>query len=136
MVKASGAQTWAGTTLTADGTLGFAHKLPFDAVNTRMTVRVYSPDSGIKVRLKVEDHANSGVFVETDATTTKSNAWETLTFDFAAPASAALDLTKTYDKDKLEEDKERIRDAYQKEGYFTAKALEQMEKLHSIFTTE
>lgn len=98
VVKSSGAQTWAGTTLTADGTLGFAHKLPFDGVNTRMTVRVYSPDSGIKVRLKVEDHANNGVFVETDATTTKSNAWETLVFDFANPASTPLDITKTYDK--------------------------------------
>ena len=34
-------------------------------------------------------------------------------------------FSKTYDSEKLEEDKERIRDAYQKEGYFTAKALEQ-----------
>ena len=32
---------------------------------------------------------------------------------------------KTFDAAKLEEDKERIRDAYQKEGYFTAKALDQ-----------
>jgi outer membrane protein insertion porin family len=39
-------------------------------------------------------------------------------------------FAKTYDKDKLEEDKERIRDAYQKEGYFSAKALEQTVKLH------
>jgi outer membrane protein insertion porin family len=40
-------------------------------------------------------------------------------------------FAKTYDASKLEEDKERIRDAYQKEGYFTAKALEQTLKLHS-----
>ncbi len=38
---------------------------------------------------------------------------------------------KTYDLAKLEEDKERIRDAYQKQGYFTAKALDQTVKLHS-----
>ena len=31
---------------------------------------------------------------------------------------------KTYDSSKLEEDKERIRDAYQQKGYFTAKVLE------------
>ncbi len=37
---------------------------------------------------------------------------------------------KTYDSEKLEEDKERVRDAYQKEGYYTAKALEQTLKLH------
>jgi len=40
-------------------------------------------------------------------------------------------FAKTYDSSKLEEDKERIRDAYQKEGYFTAKALEQTLKLHA-----
>jgi len=40
-------------------------------------------------------------------------------------------FSRTYDAAKLEEDKERIRDAYQKEGYFTAKALEQTLKLHS-----
>ncbi|MEP6715729.1 MAG: outer membrane protein assembly factor BamA [Terriglobia bacterium] len=39
-------------------------------------------------------------------------------------------FAKTYDKDKLEEDKERVRDAYQKDGYFTAKALEQTVHLH------
>jgi outer membrane protein insertion porin family len=40
-------------------------------------------------------------------------------------------FAKTYDSSKLEEDKERIRDAYQKEGYFTAKALEHTLKLHT-----
>ena len=38
---------------------------------------------------------------------------------------------KTFDSEKLEEDKERVRDAYQKEGYYTAKALEHSLKLHS-----
>jgi outer membrane protein insertion porin family len=36
---------------------------------------------------------------------------------------------KTFDSTKLEEDKERIRDAYQKEGYFAAKALDETLKL-------
>jgi outer membrane protein insertion porin family len=40
-------------------------------------------------------------------------------------------FAKTYDSAKLEEDKERVRDAYQKQGYFTAKALEQTLKLHT-----
>ena len=39
---------------------------------------------------------------------------------------------KTFDSTKLEEDKERIRDAYQKEGYFTAKALDETLKLHDV----
>jgi outer membrane protein insertion porin family len=33
-------------------------------------------------------------------------------------------FAKTYDSSKLEEDKERIRDAYQQKGYFTAKVLD------------
>jgi outer membrane protein insertion porin family len=39
-------------------------------------------------------------------------------------------FASTFDSTKLEEDKERIRDAYQKEGYFTAKTLDHTLKLH------
>ncbi len=100
VVKSATAELWAGTTLTANGTLGFANKVPFTASATKMTVRVYSPDAGIQVRLKVEDHTNPGISVETEATTTVANAWETLTFDFAnqAAGTAALNLANTYDK--------------------------------------
>ncbi len=100
VVKSATAETWAGTTLTTNGTRGFAKKIPFDAANTRMTVRVYSPDAGIKVRLKVEDHTQASISVETEATTTVANAWETLTFDFAhqAAGTAALNVANTYDK--------------------------------------
>jgi beta-glucanase (GH16 family) len=94
--KSDTAQSWAGTTIATPATpnaLGFANKIAFSATRTKMTVRTYSPDAGITVRLKVEDHTDGGIFVETDATTTKANEWETLTFNFAAP-----DLTKTYDK--------------------------------------
>jgi outer membrane protein insertion porin family len=38
----------------------------------------------------------------------------------------------TFDATKLEEDKERVRDAYQKEGYFTAKALDQTLKIRDV----
>jgi hypothetical protein len=106
VVKAGDAQAWAGTTVTAIAGLvqtGFASKLPFDASNTRMTVRVYSPDVGTVVRLKAEDHTDPTVSVETEATTTLAGAWEQLTFDFAQQANgtAALDVTKTYDKVSL-----------------------------------
>jgi hypothetical protein len=61
---------------------------------------VYSPDAGIPVRLKVEDRTDNTISVETEATTTVANAWETLTFDFSTPAAgtAALNLANTYDK--------------------------------------
>jgi outer membrane protein insertion porin family len=38
----------------------------------------------------------------------------------------------TFDAGKLEEDKERVRDAYQKDGYFTAKALDQILKIRDV----
>ncbi len=50
-----------------------------------MTVRVWSPDAGIQVRLKVEDAADNTKSVETEATTTVANDWD-MTFDFANPA--------------------------------------------------
>ena len=100
VIKPTTAQFWGGTTLSANGTLGFLHGIPFDAAHTRITVRVYSPDAGTPVRLKVEDHANGTIACEAEVNTTVANAWETLTFDFATPVSgtAALDFTKTYDK--------------------------------------
>jgi beta-glucanase (GH16 family) len=100
VVKSGSAELWAGTTLTGDGTLGFASKIPFTAAATKMTVRVWSPDAGIKVRLKVEDAADGTKSVETEATTTVSNTWETLTFDFASQAAgtSALNLAYNYDK--------------------------------------
>src|SRR5207248_8094982 len=41
-------------------------------------------------------------------------------------------FASTYDATKLEEDKERIRDAYQKDGYYTAKALDHTLKLRDV----
>jgi outer membrane protein insertion porin family len=38
-------------------------------------------------------------------------------------------FAKTYDPEKLDEDKERIRQAYQDKGYFTAKALDETVKM-------
>ena len=103
VIKTATAESWAGTTVTAmNGAVatGFATKIPFTATNTKMTVRVYSPDAGIKVRLKVEDYLNAGITVETEAATTVANAWENLTFDFAnqATGTAALNLANSYNK--------------------------------------
>jgi len=48
------------------------------------------------------------------------------THPIGIPYSIVLEdlFAKTYDMDKLEEDKERVRSAYQDKGYFTAKALD------------
>jgi hypothetical protein len=97
VLRSATADTFAGTVVSTVGdTVGI---LPFDSDNTRMTVRVYSPGAGIPVRLKVETSGNSSQSVETEATTTVANGWETLTFDFANPATGpALNPSFTYDK--------------------------------------
>ena len=100
VVRAAGAETYAGTTLSAAAGLGITPKIPFNITDTRITVRVWSPDAGIAVRLKVEDHADATRSVETEAMTTTAAGWQTLTFDFKNHASgtAAMNLGYNYDK--------------------------------------
>lgn len=94
--KPSGAETWAGTTMGS----GFTTRIPFTASATQMSIKVFSPAAGIKVRLKVEDKTNVNVSVETEATTTVANTWETLVFNFAnqATGTAAINFASVYDK--------------------------------------
>jgi hypothetical protein len=95
--KPNGAETWAGTTMSTSA--GFSSKIPLTATATQMSVRVYSPAAGLKVRLKIEDHTNNTKSVETESVTAAANTWETLIFDFANQASgtAALNLAYNYD---------------------------------------
>jgi hypothetical protein len=99
VLKPNTAEVWAGTTVSTLANLAVP-AIPFTASETQMTVRVYSPDAGIPVMLKVEDAANNTLFVETLATTTVVNEWETLIFDFASPqpGSPPLNLANTYNK--------------------------------------
>jgi polyisoprenoid-binding protein YceI len=96
-IKSGSAQTWAGTTLSTP--CGFAEAIPFDASNNSISVKVYSPIIGAVVRLKAEDHTDPTKSVETEATTTVANEWETLTFDFSneVTGTAAINYTYTYD---------------------------------------
>jgi uncharacterized membrane protein (Fun14 family) len=100
-IKTDAAEVWAGTTIGTD--MGFANAIPFTASATQMTVRVWSPDAGIPVRLKVEDAGDATISVETEATTTVAEDWETLTFDFSneVMGTAALNLDNTYDKGSI-----------------------------------
>ena len=94
----SGVPFYCGTTVVTVPNGGFT-PIPFTNSATTLTVRVYSPDVGIPVRLKVEDIANGAKSVETEAVTTVAG-WQTLTFNFANAASGTpvLDLTTTYNK--------------------------------------
>ncbi len=97
VLKSSTAGGSAGTTM---GGSGFATPIPFSAGNTFMAVRVWSPDAGIKVRLKVEKDDDPTISVETEATSTVAGAWETLVFDFAneATGTAAINFANTYNQ--------------------------------------
>lgn len=96
--KGAASETWAGTTIGTD--LGFKTVIPFTALLTKISVKVYSPAAGIPVRLKVEDHANNGITAETEAITTLANAWETLIFDFSNVAAGTnpFNLSSKFDK--------------------------------------
>ncbi|WP_175526564.1 T9SS type A sorting domain-containing protein [Rhodonellum ikkaensis] len=106
IIKSVDAQSWAGTTVTAvtEGVeTGFANKIPFTAQNKKMSVRVWSPDAGIPVRLKVENYLSVNQSVETETKTTLAGQWETLVFDFAnqAQGTEALNLALNFNKASL-----------------------------------
>ena len=100
VVKSATAFSYAGTTITGLAETGFSSKIPFTLSDTKMSVRVWSPNAGIKVRLKIEDHTNSAINCETESTVTIASGWQTLEFDFANKVSGTpdLDITKNYDK--------------------------------------
>ena len=95
--KTDGAATWAGTTI---GTpIGFKSQIPVNTTDSKMTVRVYSPDANIPVRLKIEDHTDPTKSVETETMTTVANEWEYMVFDFnnEAPGTAVLNSSYHFD---------------------------------------
>lgn len=90
---ATGTEQWAGATLaqlninsTGTDNAGFNAVAPIGFTGTRqsMSLRVYSPATGIRVHLKIENASNGGLNSEVDAFTTTANAWETLYFYFGA----------------------------------------------------
>jgi len=99
VIKSATAELWAGTTVSTGANFSIS-ALPFSATAKTMTVRVYAPAAGIPVRLKVENAADPTKSVETEASTTVANAWQTLSFNFgnAAAGTAALNLATTYNK--------------------------------------
>lgn len=82
MVKGAG-QPWGGALLKLPNPIDFS-------VSKTFTVKVYSPRVGAKMLLKVENKSDPNVNFEKEVTTTKANAWETLTFDYSAISSVAL----------------------------------------------
>ncbi|MBX2821390.1 MAG: hypothetical protein KTR29_16970, partial [Rhodothermaceae bacterium] len=75
--KTAAAQLWAGTT--ASTANGLASAIPFSMTDTKISVRVWSPDANIPVRVKVEDKTVTPILTESEFQTRKSgvesNVW-------------------------------------------------------------
>jgi len=69
------------------------------AKNRIVTVQVYSPNVGINILLRLQNgRVTYDKFIQAQATTTKANQWETLTFDFnhLAAGSQSIDSNTIY----------------------------------------
>jgi hypothetical protein len=86
LFKTAGAEVWAG------GLLQLPNAIDFNA-GDQFSVKVWSPKSGITVRLKVENESDPNIFYELDATTTVADQWETLSYDFSG-----IDKSQAYHK--------------------------------------
>ena len=96
--KSSTAELWSGVTFN-DGVITY----PMSVAESQISVRVYSPDAGIPVRLKLENAGDPTLTVETEAVTTVCESWETLTFDFnnVAPGTNPFNPATTFDKSSI-----------------------------------
>ena len=91
-----GSDAAAGTTV-ASGQIIY----PLSSTLTRISMRVYSSQAGIPVRMKLEESADSSRSVEAEALTTVANEWEVLIFDFSSPVAGSPELNASYSYDKL-----------------------------------
>ncbi len=90
VTKSVSAGSSSGTTIGTPA--GFASNIPLALDDSKMYVRVWSPDANIPVRLKVEDSSDPTHTCETETNTTVAGDWEVLEFDFVneAPGTASL----------------------------------------------
>ena len=104
VIKTNTAELWAGTTITAligSSQTAFANNIPFAAGATKMNVRVWSPHTGIPIRLKVEDKNDPTKSCETQTTFTgAANSWQTLEFNFANQAAGTAPLNVAFNFNK------------------------------------
>jgi hypothetical protein len=76
LIKGNNSEVWAGAALDLASPINFASM-------KKIKMKVWSPKSGIIVKLKLEQLiASNATNIEVDATSTVANGWEELTFDF------------------------------------------------------
>lgn len=79
--KPSGSEVWAGSFIDLAESIDFTNL-------KKIKIKVWSPQAGIPVLMKLENIGNGSINVERTATTTTANSWEELTFDFSGVDSA------------------------------------------------
>jgi hypothetical protein len=84
--KPANAEVWGGTLLELDDPIDFSSLI-------NLGINVWSPESGIIVKLKVENATNPDISYESDLIVSSSNTWEELNFDFSG-----ADLSQEFHK--------------------------------------
>lgn len=79
MIKGAGA-SWAGSYITLTSPIDFTN-------NPGISMKVFSPRAGARVLIKLEHLTDPGIFIQRELTTTGSNSWETLSYDFTGASS-------------------------------------------------
>ena len=95
--KNSGAETWAGVTIGSGA--GFLNNIPVTNTDTKMFVHVYvsgTTQTGIPVKLKIENSQDPTQSVETDTNTTVTGEWETMEFDFSNESDGTAALNTNF----------------------------------------
>ena len=80
MVKSSGSETWGGAYFETTDILDLT-------TYSKIKVRVWSPKSGITIKMKLENDGASTTH-EVDVVNTASNSWEELEYDFSTAPQA------------------------------------------------
>ncbi len=86
LTKTDGSEVWAGSFLELGEPIDFSSL-------QQMSVKLWSPQAGIPVLLKLENATNGDIFVELQQTLNTANAWEEMIFDFSG-----MDLSMEYSK--------------------------------------
>ena len=97
VIKTDQSGTSAGVTIGTEE--GFATNIPITNSDTKMYAHVYvdgTTQTGIPVRLKIENSNDPTQSVETEAFTTAAGEWEILEFDFNNEASGTAALNTSY----------------------------------------
>ncbi len=87
---------WSGTVIGTRN--GFVNELPFSMTDTKVRMKVYSPEVNTPILLKAESIVDPNFNVVSLQYTTVANEWEVIEWDFLQhlPNSPALDLTIDY----------------------------------------